>query len=216
MNNSFFSRFLPKEPKFFPLLSSLAAILVKASDLLAECIEKKSQGEDIEHYYKLIKEEEKKGDVVTVRIFNELSFTFITPFDREDIHNLANNLDDTIDAINSCAKRILLYDPKELPKEATELSSIICKGADFLMQAIDQMNILKKDPKHISHCCEALHDLENDADDVYAQFITRLFRDEPNPVEIIKLKDIMYELEKTTDCAEHVAKILKTIIVKHA
>ena len=216
MNNSIFSRFLPKEPKFFPLLDSLTATLVKASGLLAQCIEKKSQGEDIESYYKLIKDEERNGDVVTNRIFNELSLTFITPFDREDIHNLANNLDDTIDAINSSAKRILLYDPKGLPKEAAELANIVCKGADFLLQAIKQLNMLKKDPKHISHCCEVLHDLENAADDVYAQFITRLFRDEPNPIEIIKLKDIMYELEETIDCAERVAKILKTIIVKHA
>ncbi|MDR0789393.1 MAG: DUF47 family protein [Bacteroidales bacterium] len=216
MNNSFFSRFTPKEPKFFPLLSSLTDVVVKASDLLAECIEKKSQGCDVEPYYTLIKEEERNGDVITIKIFNELSLTFITPFDREDIHDLANNLDDIIDAINSCAKRIVLYNPKELPKEASELSNMICKCADFLNQAIGQLNILKKNPKHISHCCEALHDLENAADDVYAHFITEIFRDEPNPIEIIKLKDIMYELEKTTDCAEHVSKILKTIIVKHA
>jgi predicted phosphate transport protein (TIGR00153 family) len=216
MNNSFFSRFMPKEPKFFPLLSSLSDVIVRAADLLSQCIDSKQRGEDIESFYKLIKEEERNGDVITIKIFNELSLTFITPFDREDIHDLANNLDDIIDAINSCAKRIMLYNPKALPKEATELSGMICNCAGFLSQAISQLNILKKNPKHIGHCCEALHDLENAADDTYAQFITDIFREEPDPVEIIKLKDIMYELEKTTDCAEHVGKILKTIVVKHA
>ncbi|MDR1726130.1 MAG: DUF47 family protein [Bacteroidales bacterium] len=216
MNNSIFSRFTPKEPKFFPLLNSLCDVIVKAANLLKECIDKKSQGNRIEDYYKRIKEEERNGDKITQTIFDELSLTFITPFDREDIHDLANNLDDIIDAINSCAKRIMLYNPKELPASAETLSDMICKCANHLSEAIEQLNILKKNPKHINRCCEALHDLENAADDVYAQFITDIFNSETSPVEIIKLKDIMYELEKTTDCAEHVSKILKTIIVKNA
>jgi predicted phosphate transport protein (TIGR00153 family) len=216
MNNSFFSRFTPKEPKFFPLLNSLADVIVRAANLLDESIVKRATGSNMEPYYKLIKEEERNGDKITIEIFDQLALTFITPFDREDIHNLANNLDDIIDAINSCAKRIMLYNPKELPASAAEMAGMISKCAQYIREAIEQMNILKKNPKHISRCCDALHDLENAADDVYAQFITDIFNSETSPVEIIKLKDIMYELEKTTDCAEHVSKILKTIIVKHA
>jgi predicted phosphate transport protein (TIGR00153 family) len=207
---------MPKEPKFFPLLNSLTDVIVKVADLLQEYVNKKAEGKDTEEYYKNIKEEERNGDKITIRIFDELSLSFITPFDREDIHDLTNNLDDIIDAINSCAKRIMLYNPKELPKEVFELTKIINDCAKYLKESIEQLNILKKNPKHIKHCCEALHDLENEADDVYAQFIMRIFTDEKNAIEIIKLKDIMYELEKTTDCAEHVSKILKTIIVKNA
>jgi predicted phosphate transport protein (TIGR00153 family) len=207
---------MPQEPKFFPMLNSLAAVIGKASGLLKECIDKKLNEEDVESFYKLIKEEERNGDRITTDIFNQLSLTFITPFDREDIHDLANSLDDIIDAINSAAKRIWLYNPKGLPNESKDLANIIEKGVARIQDSINELHNLKKDPKHISQCCDALHDLENDADDLYAQFIKRIFSEEGNAVELIKVKDIMHELEKTTDCAEHVAKILKTIIVKNA
>jgi len=216
MKNSIFSKFTPKEPKFFPLLNALTDVIVRAADLLAESIDKRDKGGNMEEYYSLIKQEERNGDKITIEIFDQLSLTFITPFDREDIHDLANNLDDIIDAINSCAKRIMLYNPQELPVSATELAAMIQKCARYLQEAIEQLNVLKKNPKHINRCCEALHDLENAADDVYAQFITDIFNSETSPVEIIKLKDIMYELEKTTDCAEYVGKVIKTIIVKYA
>jgi len=215
MNNSFFSNFTPKEPKFFPILKEMADVMLAASDLIIECVQKCDHESAIE-YYKKIKEQEKKGDVLSNRIFDELNSTFITPFDREDINHLSNRMDDVIDYINSCAKRIVLYNPKQLPESAVDLARLIREGAICIGKAVDELDVLKKNSKKIKEYCSELHDIENRADDVYENFIIELFEKEKDGIEIIKLKEIMYELEKATDSTEYVGKIIKTIIVKYA
>ena len=110
MKNSFFSRFTPKEPKFFPLLKQLSEILLSSSALLIEILGHDSPEKRAEDY-KRIKDLEREGDKLTNLILDELGTTFITPFDREDIHDLASGMDDVIDGINSCAKRITIYNP---------------------------------------------------------------------------------------------------------
>ena len=215
MKNSFLNRLTPKEPKFFPLLQGLAEIILKVSDLLIECIESNNPEMAME-YYKKIKELERDGDKLSNRIFEELNSTFITPFDREDIHHLANKLDDVTDEINSCAKRIAFYKPKSLPSDALVLAKMIKEGAVFIAKAVEELDVLKKNPMKIKEYCNELHLMENRADDAYQQFIIKLFEEEKDSIEIIKLKEIVYELEKTTDVEEHVGKIIKTIIVKYA
>jgi len=103
MNNSFFSKFTPKEPKFFPILKEMADVILVASDLIIECVQDNDHEKAIE-YYKKIKEQEKRGDALSARVFDELNSTFITPFDREDIHHLADKLDDVNYYIYSIAK----------------------------------------------------------------------------------------------------------------
>ena len=166
--------------------------------------------------YKKIKEQELKGDALSTRVFAELNSTFLTPFDREDIQQLANRLDDVIDFINRCAKRIVLYNPKEIPSSALELANIIKECAINIGKAVDQLDVLKKNSKKIKEYCKELHVLENKADDVYENFLIDLFEKQKDAVEIIKLKGIMSELEKATDAAEYVGKVIKTIIVKYA
>jgi predicted phosphate transport protein (TIGR00153 family) len=213
--NNFFDKFVPKEPKFFPILKEMADVILVASDLIIECVQKDDHESAVE-FYKKIKEQEKKGDALSVKIFDELNSTFITPFDREDIHHLADRLDDVTDYINSCAKRIVLYNPKQLPKEAIDLALLIKEGAVCIGKAVDELNVMKKNSKKIKEYCVELHNIENKADDVYENFLIQLFENEKDAVEIIKLKEIMYELEKATDAAEYVGKIIKTIIVKYA
>jgi len=215
MNNSFFSKFTPKEPKFFPILKDMADVLLVASDLIIECVQNNDHEKAIE-YYKKIKEQERKGDALSGRIFDELNSTFITPFDREDINHLSNRLDDVTDYINSCAKKIVLYNPKQMPESAAELALLIREGAVCIGKAVDELDVLKKNSKKIKEYCVELHDIENRADDVYEHFLIELFEKESNGIELIKLKEIMYELEKATDAAEYVGKIIKTIIVKYA
>ena len=130
MKNSFFSRFTPKEPKFFPLLKQLSEILANASDMLAESLLHDSPDERAD-YYKRIKDLERDGDKLTHRIFDELGTTFITPFDREDIHDLASSIDDVIDRINSCAKRIHIYNPRPiyLPEETRRAAGVLLQAA---------------------------------------------------------------------------------------
>lgn len=215
MNNSFFSKFMPKEPKFFPILKEMADVILVASDLIIECVQNDDHEAAIE-YYKKIKEQERKGDALSARIFDELNSTFITPFDREDIHHLADRLDDVTDYINSCAKKIVLYNPKKMPENAVKLATIIKEGALCISKAVDELNVMKKNSKKIKEYCIELHIIENRADDVYENFLIDLFENQKDGIEIIKLKEIMNELEKATDAAEYVGKIIKTIIVKYA
>jgi predicted phosphate transport protein (TIGR00153 family) len=215
MNNSFFSRFTPKEPKFFDLLKQLSDVLLVAADLLTQTIQCTEQKDRMDYYHK-IKDQERKGDQLSHQVFEELSTSFITPFDREDIHLLADYLDDVIDRINSCAKRIAIYNPKKNVKEAPELVALVKKDAECISTAMEGLEALRKNAIHLKARCKELHDLENQADDVYELAIIHLFEEEKDGIEIIKTKDILYELEKATDAGERVGKALKTIIVKYA
>jgi predicted phosphate transport protein (TIGR00153 family) len=206
---------MPKEPKFFPLLKDMSDVILAASDLMIECVQNYNHETAIE-YYKKIKEIERKGDELSDKAFDELNTTFITPFDREDINHLANRLDDVTDFINSSAKRIALYNPIKLPDSALDLAKLIKEDAISISKAVNELNVLKKNSKKIKIYCSELHTIENKADDVYEHFTINLFEKEKNGIEIIKLKEIMYELEKATDAAENVGKIIKTIIVKYA
>lgn len=167
-------------------------------------------------YYKKIKDLEREGDRLTHLIFDELGTTFITPFDREDIHDLASCMDDVIDGINSCAKRISIYNPRPISESGKELSRLIQEEAIYICKAMDELETFRKKPTLLREYCSKLHEIENQADDVYEFFITKLFEEEKDCIELIKIKEIMHELEKTTDAAEHVGKILKSLIVKYA
>jgi uncharacterized protein Yka (UPF0111/DUF47 family) len=206
---------MPKETKFFPILKEMSDVMLLATDLIIECVQKGDHESAIE-YYKKIKEQEKRGDVLSNKIFEELNLTFITPFDREDINHLANILDDVTDRINSCAKKIVLYNPRIIPQSAVELSYTLREGVVCLGKAIDELDVLKKSAKKIKAYCNDLHDIENKADDVYEAFLIDLFESEKDGIELIKLKEIMTELEKATDITEYGGKIIKTIIVKYA
>lgn len=215
MKNSFFSRFTPKEPKFFPLLKRLSDVLSDSAAVLVESLQHDLPAERAD-YYKRIKELERKGDKLTHLILDELSTTFITPFDREDISSLATCLDDVIDGINSCAKRITIYNPRPISESGKELSRLIQEEATYISKAMDELEAFRKNPAPLRQYCSKLHDIENQADDVYEFFITRLFEEEKDCIELIKIKEIMHELEKTTDAAEHVGKLLKNLIIKYA
>jgi predicted phosphate transport protein (TIGR00153 family) len=215
MKNSIFNKFTPKEPKFFPLLKSLAHISDDAALQLIRCIES-INSDAAKDIHQNIKDLEHKGDEITHKIFDELNSTFITPFDREDIYNLANRLDDVTDQIYGCSKRISFYNPKKLPSEALELAKLVKSATELMLHAVKELDVLKKNPKHITKYCIELHDIENQADEVFQTFIIRLFETEKDAVELIKLKEIINVLEGITDETDHVGKIIKNIIVKYA
>ena len=146
MKNSFFSKFTPKEPKFFPLLKQLSDVLSASSVLLVESMEHDLPTERAD-YYKQIKDMEREGDRLTHLIFDELSTTFITPFDREDIHDLASCMDDVIDGINSSAKRIVIYNPRPISESGKELSRLIHEEAINIGKAMDELETFRKNPK---------------------------------------------------------------------
>lgn len=215
MKNTFFSRLAPKESKFYPLLDQLSETLVKAADILVSSLPK-STPEEREETYRKIKDLEHEGDKLSQKILDELSSTFITPFDREDIHDLASSLDDVIDGINSCAERISLYNPRPISNSGRTIGDLIRQGANCLNRAVHELDRFRDKPKTLRECCVELHDIETQADIVYALFIKQLFEEEKDAIEIIKIKDIMETLEETTDAVDHVGKLLANLIVKYA
>lgn len=215
MNNSFLSFLTPKEPKFFPILRSLSDVIYEASKILEESI-KNYDHASYEEYFSKIKEQEKAGDQLSGKVFDELNTTFITPFDREDIHHLADRMDDVIDRINSTAKKIILYKPKTMPASAVDLAHQMVEGAIILQNSIDDICHIRKNAGNLKGRLIDLQIMENKADDIFNQFLINLFENEKDAFEVIKLKEIMAEIERATDVAESVGKIIQTIIVKYA
>ena len=213
--NSFFSRFKPKENKFFPMINTVGDLLAKAAQKQAELI-KKPTFEEMEEDYKLIKECETQSDTEIAKIYEELNISFITPFDREDIHSLCETVDDTLDFINSTSKRILLFRPKQIPDVAARMTEIISECCQAISISLHELKTVNKKPDVALKQCELLHDLEQEADEIYENFVKKLFEEETDNKEIIKNKEIIQHMERTTDMAKHVGKIIKTIIVKYA
>jgi len=213
--NTLLSFFTPKDVKFFPLLKETASILVQASSHLQELFEL-TEKEKRKELCALIKAEEVKGDKVTGAILKALNATFITPFDREDINALADKMDDVIDAINRASQKVLLYSPDNLPDSMRLLTIIIEKGTIEIQEAIDELTRIKHSDRKLRTHYKEIKRLEEEADAVYENGIMTLFKEETNAVELIKLKEIIQELEKTANIINDTGKVLKTIFVKYA
>ena len=213
--NTLLSLFTPKDVKFFPLLKETTSILVDSSTLLKELFEKENMEERNEVCH-LIKAEELKGDKTTGKILKALNETFITPFDREDVNGLADEMDDVIDAINRTAQKVLLYGPKQIPACTHLLSDIIYKGTIEIQQAIIELENIKKADQRLRQHYKEIKRLEEEADVIYENGIMTLFKEETNATELIKLKEIIQELEKTANKINNTGKVLKTIFVKYA
>ena len=210
-----FEKMKPKEDKFFTLLHKMGEIIVTVADQIIDCV-KVSNHDDAHVFYKSIKDLEHKADRVEAEIFEELNKTFITPFDREDINDLAATMDNIVDLITSCSKRIMLYNPKHIPESAVTLALLVREAAGYLLEAVNELSSFKKSPERIKELCANLEAVEKKADDVYEHFLINLFENSKDAVEIIKLKDILHELERAADAAQAVGKRLKTVIVKFA
>ncbi len=213
--NTLLSIFAPKDVKFFPLLKETASILVQSADLL-QALFLQNEMEKRKDYCILIKAEEVKGDKATGKIIKALNETFITPFDREDIDMLADEMDDVIDAINRAAQKVLLYSPKKLPECTVILTDIIKKGAIEIQGGIAELSNLKKCDQRLRQHYKEIKKLEEAADAIYETGIMTLFKEETDTIELIKLKEIIQELEKTANKINNVGKVMKTIFVKYA
>lgn len=189
--------------------------MVKASALLQDLFAfvEKDQRTEI---CKLIKTEETAGDKISNRIMKELNNTFITPFDREDINALADRIEEVIDVINRAAQKVLLYCPDKFPGHTVRLTEIIHNGTLEVQGAVNGLERLKKSDASFRKHYKEIKSLEEEADTVYEKGIMDLFKNETNPVELIKLKEIIQELEKAANKVNTTGKVLKTIFVKYA
>ncbi len=211
---TFFSRLVPREKKFFPLFEQSAAYTLEAAVTLRKVFITDSP-EDREVLFTHIKELETSGDEIAHRIFDELDKTFITPFDREDVHKLASTSDDVLDFINGSSQRIRLFKPKKFPPEFVKFSDLLIEGVTEFHSAVKELKNLKK-PEKISKACIRINEIENLADDLYHEFLSDLFDDEKDAIELIKKREIIMTMERAADRLEDVADVLKTIMIKVA
>ena len=205
-----FKGLLPKEFNFFDLFDKQAGFAVDAATCFKELA---AIGHVDEKALEKMRDIEHGGDNVAHDIFNRLNKTFITPFDREDIHRLAKNIDEVVDLINRIAQDISLYKPKELLQSCVEQAEIIHLCAIEIGDAMIYIGELKEF-NHIMTACTKISELESQADEINHKAVSSLFKKEKDPIELIKLKDILISLERAIDRAERVADILKVVMVK--
>jgi len=201
-------RLIPREEKFFTDFQALADELKVGSRLLEQMLEPPHPLWDKADE---IKEVEHKCDFLTHGIIQRLNRTFVTPLDREDIHALARSLDDVMDSIDAAATLVRLYRLDTVRFGARELAQIITSSTHQVRLALDA---LEKHKGILGHAVE-INRLENEADRVHQQAVSRLFDDEHDPLTVMKWKEALDFLEDATDRCEDVANVLEGVMVKH-
>jgi uncharacterized protein len=201
-------RLIPREEKFYTDFQALADELKGGSQLLEEMV---AADHPIWDKADEIKEVEHKCDFLTHEIIQRLNRTFVTPLDREDIHALARSLDDVMDAIDASATLIRLYKLEQVRFGARELAKIISACTHQVRLALDALEHHKG---LITHAVE-INRLENEADRVHQQAVSRLFDDERDPMLVMKWKETLDFLEDATDRCEDVANVFEAVVVKH-
>jgi predicted phosphate transport protein (TIGR00153 family) len=206
--------FSPKEKKFYAIFNSAVANIVLASDELVNLV----NNDDIEERKVIrlkMKNLEHQGDVYTKQVFSDLNHTFITPFDREDIHGLASTLDDVIDLMNGCSEKIIFYNCTTFSSNMREMVKNIQMGCLELQKAINGLEGLKN-PETITNACEEIHTIESHGDELYHLAISLLFEKEKDAIELIRQKEILRMIEKASNKIEDVSDVIKTILIKYS
>jgi predicted phosphate transport protein (TIGR00153 family) len=207
-----FGRFMPTEGKFFELFNEHAELGVKCAK---EMVALMTNFDDLELRVHAIENLEKQADKVTHNCIELLHKTFITPLDRDDIHQLITRMDDILDLLEDAAQTISLYDIKAITPESKRLAELCLACAEKVKAAVALLPNMDNS-RQILTICQEIDRLESDADHVMRAAMSKLFRDEPDVRNLIKLKAIYEILETVTDRCEDVANIIEGIIVENA
>ena len=203
-------RLLPREEKFYSLFLSQVDIICEAARLLLQGV--KAGTTRLADVAKDIKTLEHQGDELIHELFTRLNQTFITPLDPEDIHSLSTRLDDVLDGIEDAVHRMVSYQVIPIPLGMVQLSEMIYTSTRALKKAFEALD---KGKEVMEHCIE-INRLENEADHLVRGLVSDLFRNEKDPITLIKVKEIYDFLEATTDHCEDVADVLQNVVVKNS
>jgi predicted phosphate transport protein (TIGR00153 family) len=201
-------RLIPREEKFYDDFKMMADQIRAGARLLEQMLATDPPIADKAHE---IKEVEHQCDFLTHEIIQRLNKTFVTPIDREDIHELARTFDDVMDAIDSAAALIPLYRIDKVRPGAREMAAVIIKQTDELRAAVEAL----ENRKGVLERAIEINRLENEADRIHTKAIGQLFEDEKDPITVLKWKEIFDMLEEATDACEDVANLLENVVVKH-
>ena len=212
--NSLMRWLKPREMVFFELLESAAANAYQASQLFdleirtgdpVRFAELRRQMKDLEHI----------GDDLTREIMDRLNHTFVTPIDREDIMQLAHAIDDVVDKIHAVCERLILYRIGHVMPAVTEMSSLIVEGSGEILHLIRSLRNMSNQ-KEIQDRIRRVHTLENKADSIYHAALAQIFENPKDPIELIKWKELLEQIEDATDKIELVAKVIGSTVMKNA
>jgi len=213
-----FSKLLPRDENFFNLFDQHAEHIVTAARAFAKLVAHYGDIELREKYHREVDRAEGAADRVTHDVNKAIHRTFITPIDREQIHGLINTMDDVADLIQDSAETMALYDVRHMTEEITRLTDLCVKCCERLRDAVQ---LLSKIADHQTadaalKTCDEIDKLESDADRVMRNAMSKLFREEPDVREVIKLKAIYELLETITDKCEDVANLIEGIILENS
>ena len=203
-------RLTPQDTSFFDLFASLAATLVEGADMLAQLLGQDQAGR--ETVAQDLRDAEHRADEATHAIMRRLNSSFITPFDRQDIYALASGLDDCMDHMEAAADLIVLYKVGELPAGVTDQVAVLQRQAEVTADAMPRLRQLKD----LADYWVEINRLENQADRSYRKLLGEMFDDVSDAVHLIKLREIVQELEFAADAFEKVAHTVETIAVKES
>ena len=205
-------RFLPREEDFFSLFERHAALTVDGAKQFAKLV---SGGQNVKALAARIKEIEHETDVITHTCVERLHTTFITPFDRNDIHTLITRMDDVMDFVESASERIALYELRDMTQEVRDLADVLVRATETTVVAIGGLRDLKKTQIILDACIE-VNRLENEGDEILRAAMAGLFRDAKDPLLVLKWKAVYEALEDATDRCEDVANIIEGVVLEHA
>jgi len=204
-------RLIPKEESFFDLFEQSANILLSAAGLLVEATER---FETLSENAKRLERLEHDGDQVTHDIMARLNRTFITPLDREDIHRLASALDDVLDLIEASTERFVLFKIPAILPQAAEIAKVIQQQVQEIHRVMPKLRHMRHEPI-MEHCIE-INRLENVGDRLLRDAFAALFDGTPDPITVIKWRELYELLESATDKCEDVAIAIEGIVLKNA
>jgi predicted phosphate transport protein (TIGR00153 family) len=203
--------FKSNREKFYDLFEELADKLEEGGKLFTEII---GNYEYSEFKVGKLKEIEHEADHITHQVYKRMHKFFLTPLDREDIFSLANKLDSVLDEIESAAVRMYLYRMKAPTKELVQITGILTEAISKIRKIVFSVR-KKQDAPLILKLCVEINTLENDADQIFRAAMVRLFEEEKDAIELIKVKDIMGRIETAIDNCEDVSNIIEGIVLKY-
>lgn len=206
-----FKRFLPRETCFFDFFEQHSKLSIEACTELSAIV---SNPAELVSRANRIKEIEHQADDVTHQCIDALHRTFITPIDRADIYRLIKRLDDVVDSVDLSASRMMLYEMTEMWPELKQLAELLINGTTAIDGAIRGLRKLNQKGEAIQERCRAIYEAETEADQILRSALARLFKEETDPILVVKRKEILERLEKATDRCEDVANIVEGIVIE--
>ena len=213
-----FGRLLPREGNFFELFNEHGQRIAEGARSFLAMVQNYASVEDRERHAAAVGDAERAADKITAEVHRLLHRTFITPLDRDQIHRLINAMDDVLDLLQDTSEVMSLYDLQRLTADVMQLSEISVRCCERVQHVLTLLSKLKdaQVAESVLKTCEEIDQLESDADRVMRSAMSKLFRDEPDTRELIKLKAVYEHLESISDRCEDVANLIEGVVLENS